>query len=132
MKTLPTLMLLAVINLELAFSDEPSSLPKDVPPVVGMAVSSDDSQGWSVELTVPKVTWKVIGEQRPKVEWSRFQVDVEQAVLKLSLDYHQASQLPDESRNRIVDLTGRRLKRDEAMVLSRRIVGSPYEDFFTK
>jgi hypothetical protein len=114
MKAFCTLMLLTVASCGLASAQEPVTMPKDVPPVVATAITSNDPQKWDVQLTIPKVTWKVVGERRPKLEWPEFQVNVEETVLTLSLDYHRQTQLSDESQNRIVDLKGRRLNRDEA------------------
>ena len=66
-------------------------------------------------MTIPKIAWKVVGERRPKIEWPEFRVNVEEQVLKLSMNYHAETALSEESQNRIVDLKGRRLKRDEAV-----------------
>ncbi len=115
MKTLCSLMLLTIVPCGPVSADEVVAVPKDVPPVVGTAIMSNDSEKWAVQLTIPKITWKVGGERRPKIEWPDFQVNVEEAVLKLSMNYHPATQLSDESQNRLVDLKGRRLKRDEAV-----------------
>ena len=108
-------MLLTIVRCGPVSADEVVAVPKDVPPVVGTAIMSNDSEKWAVQLTIPKITWKVVGERRPKMEWPEFQVNVEEAVLKLSMGYHPATQLSDESQNRLVDLKGRRLKRDEAV-----------------
>lgn len=115
MHTLRTFMLLATIPCGLVAADEPVALPKDVPPIVGTAITSKDSEGWSLQLTIPKITWAVVGERRPKLEWPKLQINVEELLLKLSMDYHEATQLPEESQNRIVDLNGKKLKRDEAI-----------------
>lgn len=101
--------------------DEPSSLPKDVPPVVGTAVaippaSSGDDE-WSIKLSVPKVTWEVVGEERPKLDWPKFKVAAEGATLTLPMAYKAASQLNENAQNRILDLKGRRLSRKEALKL---------------
>jgi len=113
MKTLWTLLLWIALPCGLGFADEPVAGPKDVPPVVGTAITTSDSEAWSVQLMVPTVNWKVVGEQQPKREWPKLEVDVAEAVLKLSLDYDAATQLSEDSQKRIVDLKGRRLNRDE-------------------
>lgn len=113
-KFLWTLMFFSLIASWLAFGDDPVALPIDVPPVVGTAITSSDSDGRSVRLTIPHAIWRVIGERQPKVEWPKLQVNVEEAVLRLSLDYQPESQLSEESQNRIVDMKGRKLERDEA------------------
>jgi hypothetical protein len=102
-----------------ASADEPSALPNDVPPVVGTAialppVASNDKE-WSVRLTVPKVKWEVIGEERPKLDWPRFKVTAENASLTLPMAYEPASQLSEVSQNRILDLKGKRLSREVAL-----------------
>ncbi len=114
MKTHFTLALLTLVSCALTSAQEPIAMPKDVPPVLATAIVSNDSEKWVIQLTVPKVAWKVVGERRPKSEWPEFQVNVEETVFTLSLDYHPATALSDESQNRIVDLKGRRLNRNEA------------------
>jgi hypothetical protein len=100
---------------------ESMRLPEDVPPVIGTAVvipsqspNPRDYDEWSIRLVVPKIAWEVIGERRPKREWPEFKVVVEEATLTLSMGYHPATQLSENAQNRIVDLKGRRLNRDEA------------------
>ncbi|MEY4565323.1 MAG: hypothetical protein RLY14_293 [Planctomycetota bacterium] len=115
MKSLCALILLTTFGCGLVSANELVSLPKDVPPVIGTAISANDSENWAVQLTIPRITWKIVGEQRSKIEWPELQVKVEETVLKLSMDYHPATQLSEESQNRLVDLNGRRLKRDEAV-----------------
>ncbi|QDV26959.1 hypothetical protein [Aureliella helgolandensis] len=115
MKTFPIFMLLVSIACRIVLASEPAALPKDVPPVLGAAIASADSERWAVQLSLPKITWEVVGEQQPKVEWPEFKVNVEEAVLTLSMGYHPATQLSDDSQNRIVDLKGRRLERNEAL-----------------
>lgn len=94
-------------------------LPKDVPPVLGIAVAAHpaapEGHKWSIRLAVPKVTWQVVGRRLPKKEWPVFKVTVEEAVLTLPMGYHPATQLSDHAQNRILDMTGKRLGRDEAL-----------------
>ncbi len=114
MKTTCSLMFWTVVSCGLAAAQEPVAVPQDVPPLVATAITSNDSEQWAVQLTIPKVTWKVVGERRPKFEWPEFQVNVEETVLTVSLDFDAATALSAESQSRIVDLTGRRLEREEA------------------
>ena len=114
MRTLCTLMLVSLVPSWLTSAQESVALPKDVPPVVATAITPSDSEKWVVQLTIPKVTWKLVGAVRPKIEWPEIQVDVEETVLTLSLDYPRETALSDAAQNRIVDLKGRRLNRDEA------------------
>ncbi len=98
-----------------------SPMPKDVPPIMGSAVfvpsktKDDGYHKWSVKLKVPKVAWEVVGERRLKSDWPRLKVTVEEAVLTPQMGYHRAIQLADSAQNRVLDLKGRRLKRDEAL-----------------
>lgn len=115
MKTLCALVLLTLVCCGLVSSDEDVPVPKDIPPVIGTAIASNDSENWAVQLSLPRIKWKLVGDRRPKIEWPELQVQVEQVDLKLSMDYHPATQLSEESQNRLVDLKGRRLKRDEAV-----------------
>jgi hypothetical protein len=122
MKMLPILGLAGSLVSGLMYAGDAVPLPKGVPPVVGTAVAMDSpialdgkSEQWTVKLTVPKVVWNVAGEKQPKREWPEFKVDVQEAVLTLSMGYHPATQLGEFAQNRIVDLNGRRLTRAEAM-----------------
>lgn len=89
--------------------------PTDVPPVVGTAVVVNDANQWAVEVTVPKIKWAIIGEERPKREWPKLEVGVEESKLTLSMTYHPATQIAEQAQNRIVDLKGRRLSKTEAI-----------------
>ena len=100
-----------------ANADDPAALPKDVPPVVGTAFAIPSDAGgdkWSIKLTVPKVRWEIIGEERPKADWPRFKVSAEDASLTLSMAYHPVTQLNEIAQNRILDLMGKRLRREDA------------------
>jgi hypothetical protein len=116
MQAVSRLICLFLIACRLVHAGEPIALPKDVPPVIGTALASNDSEKWAVRIRVPKTTWEVVGERGPKIEWPELQVKVEEVVLRLSMDYHPATDLSEESQNRIVDLKGRRLERDEALL----------------
>ena len=112
--------LLVAVSCVFADAEVPASPPKDVPPVIGTAVATPssaegDDDKWSIKLVVPKVAWEVIGEERPKLEWPKFNVTVEEATLTLQMAYHRATQLSDNAQNRLLDLKGRRLRRDEAL-----------------
>jgi hypothetical protein len=102
-----------------ANADEPPALPKDVPPVVGTAVAipptPSDGDKWSIKLSVPKVRWEVVGEERPKIDWPEFKTNVEDASLTLSMAYGPESQLNEIAQNRILDMKGKRLHREEAL-----------------
>lgn len=101
----------------MANADETTDLPKDVPPVVGTAVaipSAADGDEWSIKLTVPKVRWEIVGEERPKLDWPKFKVTAKGASLTLPMAYKQASPLNEDTQNRILDLTGKRLSQEEA------------------
>ncbi len=102
-----------VVLLTDATANEPGDLPNDVPPVLGMGQLAGDSEKWRVQVHVPKVAWEWIGEKRPKIEWPHLKVHVEEVVLDLAMSYPSASQLSEDSQNRIVDLKGNRLNRDE-------------------
>ena len=102
-----------------ASADEPTALPKDVPPVVGTAIvlapAGSDDDDWSIKLTVPKVRWEIVGEERPKRDWPEFKVTAESASLTLPMAYKRASQLNEIAQNRILDVKGRRLSREQAL-----------------
>jgi hypothetical protein len=106
---------LIAISSVVANADERTSLPKDVPPVIGTAITlpSFPSSPNEIMLSVPKVAWDVVGERRPKIEWPEFKVSVKETSLILPLVYDPASQLSEEAQNRILDMKGNRLSRDE-------------------
>lgn len=96
--------------------------PKDVPPIIGITIATpsstagdDDYDKWSIKLMVPKVAWEVVGKEKPKIEWPRFNVTVKETILTLSMGYHPATQLSDNAQNRVLDLKGRRLSRKEVL-----------------
>ena len=95
--------------------------PQGVAPLMGLAVASpSDPQitaeyAWSLKLQVPKVVWEITGKRRPKAEWTEIKADVEMKTLHLSMGYHMATQLADRSQNRLVDINGNRLSREEAL-----------------
>lgn len=103
------------------YANDPVALPKGVPPVIGIAVATndraqtDDYERWTIHLTVPKIAWQVVGERRPKFEWPEFKVNVAEVKLTLSMGHHPSTQLSESAQNRIVDLKGSRLDRDDAL-----------------
>ena len=95
--------------------------PNGIAPLVGIAAAvskdADDSReyAWSLRLHVPKVVWEITGKERPKREWSRIKADVEMLTLDVQMGYSEATQLSEGSQNRLVDLNGKRLSREEAL-----------------
>jgi len=97
-----------------------TSLPEDVPPLVGMATvlapaANNGGEDWSVRVVVPGVVWKKVGRKQPKVQWQKLKVDVTETTLDLSMHYHPATQLQESAKNRILNLEGKRLSRAEAL-----------------
>lgn len=94
--------------------------PVGLAPLVGIAAAlpkdADDSRAyaWSLRLRVPKVVWEIVGEERPKLEWSGIKADVEMVTLEVQMGYSESTQLAEQGQNRLVDLEGRRLTREEA------------------
>lgn len=111
MKTAFAVFFLLMVPSAWVRAQDMAALPKDVPPVVANAVLSQGSEKWGIDLFLPQVVWKVVGEQRPKGEWPVLQVDVKEVVLKLTLDYSPESALAEEFQSRVVDLNGRRMDR---------------------
>ena len=64
---------------------ETPAMPTDVPPIVGTAIAipDKDSDYYSVQITVPKIRWLVVGERRPKLEWPTLKVTAESVALEL-------------------------------------------------
>lgn len=83
---------LVAVSCVVADAEVSSSLPKDVPPVIGTAVATPsstprDDDKWSIRLVVPKVAWEVVGKEQPKREWPRFNVTAEESILTLPMGY---------------------------------------------
>lgn len=95
--------------------------PQGVAPLMGLAVALPKDPpvtaeyAWSLKVQVPKVVWEVTGKRRPKAEWTEIKAEVEMKTLLFSMGYNQATQLADRSQNRLVDLHGNRLGREEAL-----------------
>lgn len=95
--------------------------PTGMAPLVGVAVvapkdvAARDSQAWSLRLSVPKVRWEIVGQERPKTEWTKVKAEVEVVTLDIAMHYSKASQLSEEAQDRVVDLKGKKLNREEVM-----------------
>ena len=101
---------------------ETPALPTDVPPIVGTAIAipDKDSDYYSVQITVPKIRWFVVGERRPKLEWPTLKVTAESVALELLIfndrsESSQLSQLSENAQSRIVNLSGKRLSSKEVL-----------------
>lgn len=95
-------------------------MPEDVPPVVGRATilapaANNGGKDWSVRVRVPRVLWEKVGREQPKVRWPKLRVNVTETTLDLSMHYSPATQLDEGAQNRILDVQGRRLSREEAL-----------------
>ena len=106
--------------------------PKGMPPLVGMARAlpkdADDSRkyAWSLELSVPKVIWEITGKGRPmfgrpQSEWTKIEQDVQMKTFSVPMGYsgggpnEPMTALSEGAQNRLVDLDGKRLSREEAL-----------------
>ena len=101
---------------------ERPALPTDVPPIVGTAIAipDKDSDYYSVQITVPKIRWFVVGERRPKLEWPTLKVTAESVALELLIfndrsESSPLSQLSENAQSRIVNLSGKRLSSKEVL-----------------
>lgn len=104
---------LTLLMIGAAPADDASQFPTGLPPVIGTAVVAPDvperrNDEWAIQLTLPKVAWKVVGEVIPKREGPKVHVDVERVTRTLRMDGPSAL-----SPSRIVDVKGRELTRDE-------------------
>ncbi|MEC8475376.1 MAG: hypothetical protein VXZ38_12040 [Planctomycetota bacterium] len=103
-------------------AEEQIADPSDTPPVLGMAIADPDpdSDYYSVELTVPKVRWKVVGEKRTKLEWPELKVKTDFHCVSVLMTYDQSkarasTQLNNKAQNRVVDISGKRLSSDQVL-----------------
>ena len=99
---------------------EQLATPKGLPPLAGVAVAllknppEPEGYAWSIRLSVPKVEWEIVGKERPKFEWTKVEAHVELITMDIAMGYAEATQLSEKAQDRIVDLSGRRLGREEA------------------
>jgi hypothetical protein len=108
--------LLTAFSCAFAVAEDSVVLPKDVPPVMGTAEAIPPDPGynnWYLKLVIPKVTWNVVGERKPKREWPELKVNVEEATLNLQIRYGPATQLAEDAQNRVLDVNGKRLGVEE-------------------
>lgn len=90
-------------------------LPRQVPPVLGVAVVIDGGtdapeSGWRIRVTIPKVRWEVVGEIVPKRSWPDLVAEVTETMLTLEMGGRSALR-----ESRIVSLDGTPLTRAEAV-----------------
>ena len=116
------ILILAYCTMNSVKAGETPAFPTDVPPIVGsaIAIADNDSDYYSVRLTVPKIRWRVVGERRPKLEWPTLKVTTESATLELLIlndqsESAQLSQLSENAQSRIVNLNGKRLSSKEVL-----------------
>ncbi len=107
--------LIMVIGSQNAMAKHPPSFPADVPPLLGMAMVTDEGKAgadsqWSVKLDLPKLKWEVVGEMVPKQQWPELKVEVEHATITLRMGGPSAL-----APSRIVDLQGNELNRDQVV-----------------
>ena len=115
-------LILACYTMNSAKASEKPAFPTDVPPIVGtaIAIADNDSDYYSVQITVPQIRWSVVGERRPKLEWPTLKVTAESATLQLLIANDrsgaaQLSQLSENTQSRIVNLSGKRLSSKEVL-----------------
>src|SRR5262245_54096542 len=99
------------VLVSVPWSPPSAELPKGVPPLIGTAVAKPgaDQNTWSIELTVPKVRWEMVGKVVPKSKWPRLESTVEKVTLTLEFDLRSAL-VP----SKVVDLKGKELADAEA------------------
>ena len=116
------ILILAYYSMNSVKAGEKPAFPTDVPPIVGSAIAipDNDSDYYSVRLTVPKIRWFVVGERRPKLEWPTLKVTAESTTLELLIfndrsESASLSQLSENVQSRIVNLNGKRLSSKEVL-----------------
>ena len=116
------ILILAYYSMNSVKAGEKPAFPTDVPPIVGSAIAipDNDSDYYSVRLTVPKIRWFVVGERRPKLEWPTLKVTAESTTLELLIfndrsESTSLSQLSENVQSRIVNLNGKRLSSKEVL-----------------
>ena len=116
------ILILAYYTMNSVKAGDTPAFPTDVPPIVGTAIAipDNDSDYYSVRLTVPKIRWFVVGERRPKLEWPTLKVTAESTTLDLLIfndrsESASLSQLSENAQSRIVNLDGKRLSSKEVL-----------------
>ena len=116
------ILILAYCTMNSVKAGETPAFPTDVPPIVGsaIAIADNDSDYYSVRLTIPKIRWFVVGERRPKLEWPTLKVTAESTTLELLIfndrsESASLSQLSENVQSRIVNLNGKRLSSKEVL-----------------
>ena len=122
MRPICVVLILACYTINAVKAAETPALPTDVPPIVGTAIAipDKDSDYYSVQITVPKIRWFVVGERRPKLEWPTLKVTAESVALELLIlndrsESSPLSQLSENAQSRIVNLSGKRLSSKEVL-----------------
>ena len=122
MRRICVVLILACYTINAVKAAETPVFPTDVPPMVGTAIAipDNDSDYYSVRLTVPQIRWSLVGERRPKLEWPTLKVTAESATLELLIvkdrsESAQLSQLSENAQSRIVNLNGKRLSSKEVL-----------------
>ena len=122
MRRICVVLILACYPINAVKAAETPAFPTDVPPIVGTAIAipDNDSDYYSVQITIPKMRWFVVGERRPKLEWPTLKVTAESATLDLLIlndrsESAQLSQLSENAQSRIVNLNGKRLSSKEVL-----------------
>ena len=122
MRLICVVLILASYTINTVKAGETPAFPTDVPPIVGSAIAipDNDSDYYSVRLTVPKIRWFVVGERRPKLEWPTLKVTAESTTLELLIfndrsESASLSQLSENVQSRIVNLNGKRLSSKEVL-----------------
>ncbi len=122
MRLICVVLILASYTINTVKAGETPAFPTDVPPIVGSAIAipDNDSDYYSVRLTIPKIRWFVVGERRPKLEWPTLKVTAESTTLELLIfndrsESASLSQLSENSQSRIVNLNGKRLSSKEVL-----------------
>lgn len=103
--------IMALLAAGLAPVSDPVALPKGVPPVLGMAII-DEKPGvrdtWSIKLTLPRISWEIVGEMVPKQHWPELKTEITPGQLILRIG--GPSQLVA---SRVVDLKGKELSPEQ-------------------
>ena len=70
---------------------------------------------WLLDLHLPRLRWEIVEKDFIKPLLISVESDVEMVTLSLEMGYSRSTQLPEGGQNRILDMNGRRLGRDEAL-----------------
>ena len=108
-------------SIRVVEAEAPPAVPKGLAPLVGLAKAQDVEPGaarkyaWKLIVYVPKVQWEAVSKTHPvfHTEYIELETKVEMIRIDMELGYSRSTAIVESRQNRLVDLKGRRLAKEE-------------------